>query len=392
MQKNKNAKVLLVIPDRESLVAQACEQTGLSDFSDKWFFANIDALIPSLSGQAKLSPEGVYGAQHMIVSALIKRLQHVQLIKDNPEILEEEVNVTAVLTGLPRTGSTMLHRMLAAAPNLTGVRWYEAQNYVPLDGELRGDPEPRLEAAKGVLAYMLKAIPELMSIHPMDVEQPDEEVIILGQLFSSSMIESTYFVPDYAAWLSQQNPRRAYKDLIQILQSLQWQDPSRKGKNWVLKTPGHLMGLQTVLDVFPKAKIVMTHRDPVATIPSYCSMEASLYKMGSTDISKAEIGTYWMSRLKEWLGNFMHVRASVDADRFIDVNYKSLLTAPSEEGMRVLSAAGIPMSSEIKAGMENWIEANRREHRAAHKYSLQDFGLTHETITTKYGDYIRQYV
>jgi len=381
-----------VVPGRETLAVQAMEQTGLSDFGDKWFFANIDALIPSLNKQAKLSPAGIYGAQHMIVSGLVNRLRHIQLIKDNPEILDEEVNVTAVLTGLPRTGSTMLHRMLAAAPNLTGVRWYETQNYVPLDGELRGDPAPRLEAAKGVLAYMLGSIPELMSIHPMDIEQPDEEVIILGQLFSSSMIESTYFVPDYAEWLSRQNPRKAYEDLIQILQSLQWQDPSRKGKSWVLKTPGHLMGLQTVLDVFPKAKIVMTHRNPVSTIPSYCSMEASLYKMGSTDISNVEIGTYWMARLKKWLDNFMQVRANANAERFIDVNYKNLLNAPSEEGMRVLSAAGIPMSSDIKAGMEDWIEANRREHRAAHKYSLQDFGLDEEIIAVKYGDYISQYV
>ena len=381
-----------MVPDRESLIAQAARQTGLSDFGDDWFFANIDALIPSLNKQAKLSAEGIYGAQHMIVSGLVNRLRHLQLVKDNPEILDEQVNVTAVLTGLPRTGSTMLHRMLAAAPKLTGVRWYETQNYVPLEGEVRGNPAPRLEAAKGVLAYMLEAIPELMSIHPMDIEQPDEEVIILGQLFSSSMIESTYFVPDYAEWLSGQDPRKAYDDLIQILQSLQWQDPSRKGKSWVLKTPGHLMGLQTVLEVFPDAKIVMTHRNPVSTIPSYCSMEASLYKMGSTDISNVEIGSYWMKRLKDWLDNFMAVRANADSDRFIDVNYKSLLTASSQEGMRVLSAAGIPMSSEIKTGMEEWIEANRREHRAVHKYSLQDFGLDEDDIRTKYGDYISQYV
>lgn len=382
----------MAVPNRDALIVQAVEQTGLSDFGDTWFFANIDALIPSLNNQAKLSGEGLYGAQHMIVSSLVNRLRHVLLIKDNPEILDEDVKVAAVLTGLPRTGSTMLHRMLAAAPNLTGVRWYETQNYVPLEGETRGDPEPRREAARGVLAYMLEKIPELMSIHPMDIEQPDEEVIILGQIFSSSMIESTYFVPDYAAWLSKQDPRKAYEDLIQILQSLQWQDPSRRGKSWVLKTPGHLMGLQTVLDVFPKAKIVMTHRDPVSTIPSYCSMEASLYKMGSENISNSEIGRYWMARLKDWLDNFMTVRAGAVASRFIDVNYKSLLDAPSDEGMRVLAAADIPMSPDIKNGMEDWIEANRREHRAAHKYSLEDFGLDEASIRASYENYIQLYV
>ena len=381
-----------MVPSRDALIVQAKEQTELSDFGDEWFFENIDALIPSLNKQAKLSTEGSYGAQHMIVSGLVNRLRHVQYVKDNPEIVQEQVSVRAVLTGLPRTGSTMLHRMLSAAPNLTGVRWYETQNYVPLDGETRGDPAPRLEAAKGVLAYMLEKIPELMSIHPMDIRQPDEEVIILGQLFSSSMIESTYFVPDYAVWLSEQSPRKAYEDLIDILKSLQWQDPTRQGKSWVLKTPGHLMGLQTVLDVFPDAKIVMTHRDPVFTIPSYCSMEASLYKMGSDDILNTEIGAYWIVRLKAWLDNFMQVRAKANKDRFIDVNYKTLLSSPSEEGLRVLDAAGLSSSKEIKDGMEDWIEANRREHRAAHKYNLNTFGLDEDEIRVKYGDYISQYV
>jgi len=381
-----------MVPDIDTLIAQAIEQTGLRDFGDTWFFANIDALIPALNKQAKLSAEGVYGAQHMVVSGLVNRLRHVQLLKDNPEITDEDVNVTAVLTGLPRTGSTMLHRMLAAAPKLTAVRWYETQNYVPLDGEKRGQPEPRKEAAKGVLAYMLDKIPELLSIHPMDIEQPDEEVIILGQLFSSSMIESTYFVPDYAEWLSEQNPRPAYDDLLEILQSLQWQDPSRKDKRWVLKTPGHLMGLQTVLDVCPESKIVMTHRDPVETIPSYCSMEASLYKMGSNDISNIVIGKYWMARLKNWLDNFMSVRAKADASRFIDVNYNKLLKNPIEEGLDVLELAGVPYSHDIKNGMSDWIEANKREHRAAHKYSLSDFGLDEADIVETYADYKQQYV
>ncbi|NNC38093.1 MAG: sulfotransferase [Acidimicrobiales bacterium] len=378
----------MALPNRGILVEQAVAETGLSDFGDPWFFGHIDVLIPALNNEAKLSEAGEFGARHMIVSSLVKRLRHIDLIKQNPEILDEEVNVTAVLSGLPRTGSTMLHRMLTAAPQLTGVRWYETQNYVPLEGESRDDPTPRLEAAKGVLAYMLDALPELMSIHPMSIEQPDEEVIILGQLFSSSMIESTYFVPSYAAWLWEQDASQAYADLIQILKSLQWQDPSRKAKSWVLKTPGHLMAMDVVLDAFPEAKIVMTHRDPVTTLPSYCSMEASLYKLGSDDISSKMIGEYWQERLKQWLGKFMAVRTEVGDERFIDIDYKELTTHASEQGARVLEFAGIPMSSEIKEGMSDWIEANRREHRAAHKYTLEDFGLDADDIRHTYSSYI----
>ena len=104
----------VMVPNRDNLAALAMEQTGLSDFGETWFFDNIDVLIPSLNSQAQLSDAGVYGAQTMIVSGLVNRLRHKELIKRNPEIMDEQVNVKAVLTGLPRTGSTMLHRMLAA--------------------------------------------------------------------------------------------------------------------------------------------------------------------------------------------------------------------------------------------------------------------------------------
>ena len=202
----------------------------------------IDPLVNALNKTAKLSPEGLYGAQMMITGALTSRLQLIETVTNHPEILEEQVNVAAVLSGLPRTGSTMLHRMLASAPELTAMRWYETQNFLPLPGEEKGDPSPRIVAAEGILAYMLDKIPELMSIHPMSTTQPDEEVIVMGKMFSSSMIESTYFVPDFAAFLDTQDPMPAYQDLIMILQCLQWQDESRAGKSWVFKNAGTFNG------------------------------------------------------------------------------------------------------------------------------------------------------
>lgn len=368
------------VPDREELVRRAIEQTGLSDFGDTWFFANIDALIPIFNSESRLSPAGVQGAAGMIVNGLVNRLRHVELIKQNPEILDEEIEVAAVVVGLPRTGSTMLHRLLASAPGMTGARWFETQNYSPFPGEERGNPEGRREAAKGILDYMLATIPDLMSIHPMSIDQPDEELIILGQLYSSTMIEGTYYVPGYARWLMQNDRIQCYRDLKQILQSLQWQDPSRKGAKWVLKTPGHLMALDGVLEVFPDAKIVMTHRDPVATVPSYCSMEYSLYQMGSDSVDRKSVADFWVGRLAELLNSFMDVREKVGGKNFVDVRYKDLLTDPIGQGTRVLEAAGITVTDSVRDGMSEWIEANKREDRAPHKYTLEDFGLEQEAI------------
>ena len=152
------------------------------------------------------------------------------------------------------------------------------------------------------------------------------------------------------------------------------------------------MALDTVLGVFPQAKIIMTHRDPIATIPSYCSMESSLYKLGSETISNSMIGTYWFDRLDAWLDSFMEARAMADVSRFMDIDYRDMISDPVAVGQNVLDFCAIPLSREIEAGMSEWVEANRREHRAAHKYSLEDFSLTEEGIRSHYKKYIRKFV
>lgn len=375
------------VPDRDTMVAEAKAKAGLDDFGDTWFFANIDALIPCLNGEAKLSEAGAAYARDTIVSSLVNRLRFIEMFKQHPEIDAEVVEVAAVVAGLPRTGSTMLHRMLAAAPGMTGCRWYETKNYVPFPGEERGNPEPRRAEAKVLLDYMCQAIPELMSIHPMDIDQPDEELIIMGQLFSSTMIEGTFFVPSYARWLMENDRIQVYRDLKQILKLLQWSDPSRKGAKWVLKTPGHLMGLDGVIEVFPEAKIVMTHRDPVQTVPSYASMMFNLYGMVSDTVTKEEVGAVWIDRLAELLNTFVAERDKVNGRNFIDVLYTEQLAEPVKVGRHVLEQAGVVVTPEIEAGMAEWIEANKREDRAPHKYSLEDFGLSREQVEEKFRTY-----
>jgi LPS sulfotransferase NodH len=385
-------KAIGQVPDRDALVARARDQAGLSDFGDTWFFANIDALIPALNGEARLSEAGVASATAMIVNGLVNRLRHVELIKRHPEILDERVEVAAVVVGLPRTGSTMLHRMLASAPGMTGTRWFETQNYAPMPGEARGETHLRREVAQGFLDYMLATIPDLMSIHPMSIDQPDEELIILGQLFSSTMIEGTYYVPSFAHWLTGHDRAQCYRDLKQILQSLQWQDQSREGAKWVLKTPGHLLALDAVIAVFPEAKIVMTHRDPVATVPSYCSMEHSLYQMVSDTTDRERVADFWVPRLADLLARFMAERAAAAEHHFVDVRYADLLSDPIGQGTRVLEAAGVAVTAEIRDGMAEWIEANKREDRAPHKYSLEDFGLARAEVEQRFASYRAAFV
>ena len=209
-----------------------------------------------------------------IINGLVGRLRMIDAIKKHPEILDEKVSVAAVITGLGRTGSTLFHRMLAVAPGFTAIRWWETQNFAQFPGEERGNPVERRRVAVAVMDGYVKA--GLMSVHPFAIDEPDEEIIILDQVFVGTMPESAMYVPSYAKWLETYDHHQAYQDLKTILKYLQWQDPTRKGKRWVLKTPGHLGTIRDLLDTFPEAKVIMNHRDPVQTVPSYCSFVTTL--------------------------------------------------------------------------------------------------------------------
>lgn len=380
------------VPDRPSLIIEAQARAGLEDFGESWFFTNLDVLIPCLNGEARLSASGAAYARETIVTSLVNRLRFIDAIKRHPEIDDEQVEVAAVVCGLPRTGSTMLHRMLASAPGMTGVRWYETKNYAPFPGERRGEPEPRRAAAKILLDEMIAGIPDLLSIHPMDIDQPDEELMILGHLFSSTMIEGTFFVPTYARWLMHQDRKQSYRDLKRVLKLLQWNDPRRKGAKWVLKTPGHLMGIDAVVEIFPAAKIIMTHRDPLQIVPSWASMEYSLYAMVSDEVTREEVGAFWLNRLAELLDNFVAERARVGGRNFIDVRYTEQLAEPIVIGQQVLERAGIKVTREMEASMAEWIELNRRENRAPHIYSLEEFGLDADEIKRKFSTYREKFL
>jgi hypothetical protein len=231
-----------------------------------------------------------------------------------------------------------------------------------------------------------------MSIHPLVIDQPDEEVIILDQMFVSIMPESMMTVPSYAKWLDGFDQRPAYEDLTLALKFLQWQNPSRRGQRWMLKTPSHLTALPVVLSVFPDARVIMTHRDPVQTVPSYCSMVETLIKLSSDRIDPLAIGAHWSRRLKDCLSNFVAARDHADPDRFIDVFYEDLLKDPLGQARKVFERLGAPPTPAAEHIMQDWLEENAREKRAAHKYTLEEFGLSAESIQREFAFYRNRFL
>lgn len=376
---------------REDFLSLARERTGLTDFGDTWFFEPMDRYIAAANAESAMTPQGEAGQTEVIVKGLASRLRMVEDIKRHPEILQETVEVAGIILGLPRTGSTIFHRLLASAPGMTALRWFEAQNFAPFPGETPGDPAERRAYAQAMIEGWLSLAPELASIHPLDPEAPDEEILVLGQMFVSTMVEGMTFAPSFAAWLDTYDQSRGHEDLKTILKYLQWQDPSRRGRKWVLKSPSNLPYAETAAKAFPEALMIMTHRDPVETVPSYISMQVALYKLGA-ELEERQVADFWFGRLAGWMRTFEAARKRIGEDRFIDIDYRRVAREPLAEAERVLQRMGVPVDDRVNAALAEFMAGNKREQRPAHDYSLERFGLTEEMIREAFADYRARYL
>jgi LPS sulfotransferase NodH len=377
--------------EREALLQQARERAGLSDFGDTWFFEPMDHFIEASNREGRLTPQGREGTVEVIVKGLVSRLRMVEDIKNHPEILAEKVDVAGIILGLPRTGSTIFQRLLASAPGMTGLRWYEAQNFAPFPGEERGNPAERRAYAQTMIDGWLQLSPELASIHPLEPDAPDEEILVLGQMFVSTMIEGMNYVPSFTRWLNTYDQSKGHEDLKTILKYLQWQDPSRRGRKWILKSPSNLPYAEVAAKAFPNALLIMTHRDPLQTVPSYVSMQAALYKLSAT-LTDAEVGAFWFPRLVEWMRMFEAARERIGEDRFIDIDYREVGKEPMAQAERVLTRMGIPVDAQLEEVLAEFLAGNKREQRPMHDYSLERFGLDEEAIKREFATYRERYI
>ena len=376
----------------DRLLAEARRQAELRDFGDEWFFEPLRVMLAATEREARLSEAGVGYEADRIITYLVNRLRAIELVKRHPEILDEQVRVGAVILGLSRTGSTKTHRMLCSAPGMTGLHWWEAQYPCPFPGEERGRPVERRVAAQKLFDLWLQTMPDLMSIHPMSLDQPEEEAILMDQFFIGTAVECFQWVPSYAAWLETADQRKAYEEVETWLKFLQWQNPSRNGKMWILKTPSHLSAPEVLLDAFPGSVLVMTHRDPLKTIPSYCSMNASLMQMKSDHVPLKELGPFLSRRWSWMLHNLMEVRARVGNARFVDIQYADLLKAPLDQARRIFTAMGREMSPADEAAMQTWLDENKREKWSPHVYDLETYGLTEDLLKRDFAAYRAKYV
>ncbi len=378
----------------QTLIAEARAVDGLTDFGTDHYRQPLEKLVYSLEHEANLNAVGVAVLRQRVVDILANQLRIQEYLQQHPEILEEEIVEPLLVVGLPRTGTTMLHRTIAADNRMFAPLWYEVRYPCPaLDWNAQG-LDQRIVDAKAEMKAMVDANPDLLSVHPMDAMGPDEDIMLLEQSFYSFNIQAYAHLPTFDAWIEEQDHTVGYEYLKLLLQFLQWQKKQigQSAERWTLKAPHHLHYMDLVFKVFPDAKVVLTHRDPLETIPSLSSMAAAIWVIYSDCADATEVGRTWARKFARGMNHTMDVRAAVGEERFLDLWFKDTVSQPLREIQKIYDFIGMELTDEAQAEMRQWQDFNKRELRPAHEYTLQQFGFTEAGLKEQFARYRGEYI
>jgi hypothetical protein len=360
-------------PDR--LVELALAATGLDDFGEPTWQPGLERYAASLRTEAHLHELGEQIAAGEITEYLSTRLGLVDWRKQHPEIAEVDVTPPIVIVGQARTGTTILHDLLAQDPaNRVPLTW-EVDRPLPPPESATYHTDPRIAASQELLDGVELVIPGFQAMHPMGALLPQECVRMTGCDFRSMIFPTQYRVPSYARWLiDEADMAPTYRWHRLFLQHLQSRHPAPR---WVLKSPGHLWCLGALLTEYPNALLVQTHRDPLRIIASLSSLMSVLRRLGSDDISIPDIAGEFADYLAEGLDRSVAARAdgTVPADRVVDVQFRAFMTDPFATIHEVYARLGLQLEAGAEQRMRDFLADNTTEKHGGHQYTWSDTGL-----------------
>jgi hypothetical protein len=376
----------LVRLDEASLLERATKTTGLTDFGTPAFRDPLRRLLDAFENEASLTTLGRLIARTDVVRLLENRLRMEETHKHHPEIAAGPIQKPIFIIGLPRTGTTILHELMAQdSCNRVPLTW-EVYRPWPAPERRSYETDRRIAEIDKHFRGVDRIIPGFQAMHPMGARLPQECVALTAHDFATMIYHTTHNVPSYQAWLEQSDLRWVYQSHRRQLQYLQWRCA---GERWVLKSPGHLWALDALLAVYPDARIVQTHRDPLKVIASLTSLITLLRSMASDRIEPRQIAEDWTRRLAAGLEESMRVRASGSlAERQVfDVHFTEFMH--DEVGMvrRIYEYFGLQLSEEAEARMRRFLAANPKDKHGAHRYTLAQAGLDPAVERRRYASY-----
>jgi len=372
----------------DALEDMARERTGLRDFGDGTHREGLERLVDSMNEEAGLSESGEVMLLHRLVNLLTSRLQIEDAYRAHPSIDEEKVEGPVFVIGLPRTGTTALSQLVAADPQFRSLRTWESSAPCPPPETATEHTDPRIAEAEAGLAMMNEMFPLMETMHHAEATTATECQDLLGMSFRTVHFDGFARVPAYLAWVTESDMRSTYLYHRRVLHLLQWHCPPRL---WHLKTPVHMFSLDALMEAYPEAKFLWSHRDPAKVLGSVCSLIHYCRSWASDRDDSMELGAEQLERW--WLGvsRAMDFRARVGDERFADVAFADLQTDPIGTLDAAYKRVGLTFPEASRRAVTAWASGHEPGAHGTHTYDLADFGLEAGQVRERFAPYLEAF-
>ena len=370
-------------PTSDQLMADAVQESGLSDFGPGDFRDGLDMLLDSLQRDGDLSPAADAGVIADFRRRLVNRLEVEAWYRENPEIEQVPVLGPVDINGLPRTGTTALANMMSLDPQFRCLRGWEQSKPCPpptIDTEAT-DPR-RIAAAQ----FNEQLPPEAKALHLYDLDATMEDTELLGMAFHGQGY--TLPVYSYHAWWRHADLTATYRYHRRVVKLLASQRPPNL---WLFKAPHHMFHLEAIVAAYPQVRFVMTHRDPAKVVPSYVSTVNMFFPPPAGERDMHRLGREVSEHLRDGMRNTIAARARLGEDRFIDVHHRDLVADPVRTLRRVYAFVGVQWPAAMEQALADWQRRNRPGAHGVHQYTAEQFGLDPARIRDDYGFYLDRF-
>jgi len=373
--------------DADAICEQVQEDAGLSEFGGDWFREPLDVLVDALQDEASLNQLGLFAAVGQLKKVIKDRLYAEELFAAHPAIEERQLRSPVIVVGPMRSGTTRLHRLLAADSRFSHMRSFETVCPVPKPDFSPGDKDRRWIPARLALGAVHTFNPTTACIHPTGPFEPEEELGLLVRSIWGMKHEAQWHVPSFGRWSEGQDATPAYEYMARLLRLVGWARGEDDSRPWVLKTPQHMLDLPALLRVFPDARLIFTHREPQAVVGSSCSLVWNQMIIHSDDVNSEEIGREWLRKTELQIERMRKARLSIPQSQRIDVRYEDVEADWRTVMRRIYAFLDMDIGPALRP-MERFIDTSEQErHRHPHRYNLSAFGLDSNLVGEKFQSY-----
>ena len=375
----------------EDLLQTARERTGLSDFGPPDFMEGLRIAVDGINTEVQVRDDRWDHVRDRFLRVLMNRLWFAKDMTEHPEIAQEEIRDSVVITSMPRTGSTKLHRMLGASGDFQTLHLWHGHMFARIPGLPDGGRARRIAETEAYEKWMYEVSPGLLTGHAMFTHEPEEDIVLQEFSFRHAIIFGIFDTMKYAQWIMQVDMKPSFDYLLAQIKYLQWQNGSHVERPWLVKTPSHF-GMEPYIDgIYEKPRYIVTHRDPAKCMPSITSTSVSWHKLYSDKEDNANISASMSQYFMLAANAHMKWRDENPCIPVLDLGFREVSENGIGAARRVYEFLNMSLTAKAEANMLHWEREISPLRYAKANYSANDIGTTDEAIRDTFKNYMDRY-